>query len=134
MIVIDHHEAEAVIAQHVDSLLSQWHAWSAAQSASIGYPTTNCTCRMARASRQYDDQNGGLDAHVDSVLMQAVDSVVDSIAQPHQTALHILARNLHTRAAVWSSPRLPSDQMQRAALVAQARAMFTKALDRRGML
>jgi hypothetical protein len=127
-------EATESINQRINDLLAQWHAWSASASTATGYPTVNCTCRLARASRQYDDQNGGLDAHVDNVLMEAVDSVVESIEQPYRLALHMMARNLHTRSSVWTSPRLPADPAERAAMIARARALFMKALDRRSLL
>ena len=40
-----------VLAEHVSSLLAQWHAWSAGQSVVYGFPTVSSACRSARASR-----------------------------------------------------------------------------------
>lgn len=127
-------DAQRTLAEHVNSLLAQWHAWSAGQSLVHGYPTINTTCRIARSSRQYDDANGGLDAHIDHVLMEAVDGVIDAIADPWRSALSVQARNLHTGAQVWNSPRLPSCAMLRGELVAAARKKFVEGLLRRNLL
>ena len=127
-------EAQRTLAEHVNSLLAQWHAWSAGHSLVHGYPTINTTCRIARSSRQYDDANGGLDAHIDNVLMEAVDGVIDAIADPWRSALSVQARNLHTGAQVWNSPRLPSCAMLRGELVAAARKKFVDGLLRRNLL
>lgn len=122
------------LAEHINSLLSQWHAWSSQQIPVHGFPTVNATCRQSRTSRQYDDQNGGLDAHIDQVLMEAVDSVIDAIPQPWRTALAFQARNLHQNAQVWSSPRLPSCAVQRAGVVMEARKRFCNLLASRNLI
>jgi hypothetical protein len=131
---IDEQDAHRAIAEHVNSLLSQWHAWSAGHSVAHGYPTVNTTCRSARASRQYDDANGGLDAHIDHVLMEAVDGVIDAIADPWRSALSVQARNLHTGRQVWNSPRLPSCGMMRGQILMVARKKFVDGLARGGLV
>ena len=127
-------DQQRVLAEHVSSLLAQWHAWSSGHALTHGYPTINTTCRGARSSRQYDDANGGLDAHVDHVLMEAVDGVIDAICDPWRSALSVQARNLHTGAKVWNSPRLPSCAVQRAELLMVAREKFVNGLMRRNLL
>lgn len=140
--VLEHPEAQAIDAmdeerklhEHINSLLARWHSWSAGHGYGMGYPTTNAACRMTRASRQYDDANGGLDAQIDNVLMEAVDAVVNAIAQPWCTALQIQARNLHTGRAVWLSPRLPVCPRLRGQVLATARTKFLDGLAKAGML
>lgn len=127
-------DAERTIAEHINSLLAQWHAWSAGHSLTYGYPSVNTSCRSARSSRQYDDANGGLDAHIDHVLMEAVDGVIDTIADPWRSALSVQARNLHTGAQVWNSPRLPSCPKARGELLQVARKKFVDGLSRRNLL
>jgi hypothetical protein len=127
-------ESQRTLAEHVSDLLARWHCWSAGHSLVHGYPTQSSSCRAARASRQYDDENGGLDAHVDAVLMQAVDGVVDQIPDPWRTALAVQARNLHTGRQVWSSPRLPVCPMLRGQIVVQARRKFIEGLARGGLV
>lgn len=127
-------DQQRTLAEHVNSLLAQWHAWSSGHSMVHGYPTINTTCRGSRSSRQYDDANGGLDAHIDHVLMEAVDGVIDGIQDPWRSALSVQARNLQTGAQVWNSPRLPSCAMQRGELVMAARKKFVEGLSRRNLL
>jgi hypothetical protein len=127
-------DAQQQLAEHVSSLLAQWHAWSAGQGMTFGYPTINTTCRIARSSRQYDDANGGLDAHIDHVLMEAVDGVIDAITDPWRSALSVQARNLHTGAQVWNSPRLPSDPIELGKVLQAARKKFVDGLLRRNLL
>jgi hypothetical protein len=127
-------DTDRQMAEHINDLLSKWHAWSAGQLPVHGFPPVNATCRQSRTSRQYDDQNGGLDAHIDQVLMEAVDSVIDAIPQPWRTALSFQARNLHQNASVWSSPRLPSCAGQRTELVIAARKRFADLLASRNLI
>ena len=127
-------DQERTLAEHINSLLAQWHAWSAGHALTFGFPSVNTSCRSARSSRQYDDSNGGLDAHIDHVLMEAVDGVIDAIPDPWRSALSVQARNLQTGAQVWNSPRLPSCAMQRGELVMAARKKFVEGLSRLNLL
>lgn len=127
-------DQERVLAEHVSSLLAQWHAWSAGHALVHGYPTVNSTCRGSKSSRQYDDANGGLDAHIDHVLMEAVDGVIDALQDPWKAALSVQARNLSTGAQVWNSPRLPVCPVRRCDLLVAARKMFVMGLYRRNLL
>jgi hypothetical protein len=122
------------LAEHISDLLSQWHAWSSGHAMVYGFPTVNSSCRQSRSSRQYDDANGGLDAHIDHVLMEAVDSVIDAIAEPWRTALSVQARNLNTGRQVWSSPRLPVCPLRRGEMLELARKKFCEGLLRRNLL
>ena len=121
-------------AERINSLLSMWHWWASAGTFAAGYPSQTAACRQARASRQYDDANGGLDAYIDACLCEAVDAVLDAVEQPYRTALHIQARNLATGAQVWSSPRLPADREDRAQLLEKARTFFADRLAMAGLL
>lgn len=66
--------------------------------------------------------------------MEAVDAVIDSIPQPHRTALAFQARNLNSRVQVWSSPRLPLNWEERQILLMEARNMLTKGLIAKGVV
>lgn len=130
----DQEDAQRVISEHINYLLAQWHSWSAGHQITHGYPTINTTCRQARSSRQYDDANGALDAYIDHVVMEAVDGVIETVSEPYRSALSVQARNLHTGAQVWNSPRLPADPVQRGHVVVKAREMFVSGLTRRNLL
>lgn len=127
-------EAQRVVAENLNNLLCGWHKWSAGHSMVYGFPSVSSSCRGARASRQYDDANGSLDAHIDAVLMEAVDAVVYAIADPWRTALSVQARNLATGARVWTSPRLPVCPDARRVLLAEARGKFVKGLASAGLI
>lgn len=124
----------SVVDEDVNDLLVRWHQWAAGYEFAHGYASQSAMFRQTRSSRQYDDANGSLDAHVDAVLMEAVDAVASDVPQPHYTALAMFARNLSTGAQVWSSPRLPSDPIKRTQLVAEARKMFSDGLAKAGLI
>lgn len=118
----------------LNDLLSRWHRWSCGYTFGKGYPTADSACRSARASRQYDDQNGALDAVIEQRIMEAVDAAVYQLQQPYLTAIQVLARNLYCGAQVWQSPRLPRDPLARGALVGQARKQLAGRLMDRGVM
>lgn len=125
---------EADINQVLNDLLARWHVWSSSYSFGKGYPSVDSACRDSRTSRQYDDTNGALDAGVENRIMEAFDAAVWTIEQPHLTALQFQARNFHARVAVWKSPRLPDDDMERGVLLMEARNLLMRALARSGVM
>lgn len=125
---------EADINQVLNDLLARWHVWSSSYSFGKGYPSVDSACRDSRTSRQYDDTNGALDAGVENRIMEAFDAAVWTIEQPHLTALQFQARNFHARVAVWKSPRLPDDDMERGVLLMEARNKLMRALARSGVM
>lgn len=125
---------EADLSQVLNDLLARWHRWSSSYSFGKGYPSVDSACRDSRTSRQYDDTNGALDASVENKIMEAFDAVVWTIPQPHLTALQFQARNFHARRAVWTSPRLPTDEMERSILLMEARNKLMRALARSGVM
>lgn len=118
----------------LNDLLAKWHRYCAGYSYGKGYPSTDVSCRQSRTSRQYDYENGAMDASVDNAIMEAFDAAMDRVDQPWRTALSVQARNLHTGSAVWSSPRLPADPMERGAILLEARNKLMKALASCGVL
>lgn len=125
---------EADINQVLNDLLARWHVWSSSYCFGKGYPSVDSACRDSRTSRQYDDTNGALDAGVENRIMEAFDAAVWTIEQPHLTALQFQARNFHARVAVWKSPRLPDDDMERGVLLMEARNKLMRALARSGVM
>lgn len=118
----------------VNDLLARWHRWSRGYTFGKGYPTADIACRQSRTSRQYDDQNGALDAAIEDKIMEAVDSAVYHLEQPYLTAIQVLARNLYCTAQVWRSPRLPADPLERGQLIGEARAMLVTRFIERGLV
>lgn len=114
--------------------LARWHKWCSRYQFGKGYPSSDVTCRQSRTSKQYDYDNGAMDASVDDSIAEAFDAAMDRVEQPYRTALSIQARNLATGAAVWNSPRLPADPMERGALLLEARNKLLKVLAQDGVL
>jgi len=129
-----HEMTERELGEHLSDLLSRWHCWAAGHVYAAGFASVNAACRMARASRQYDDENGSIDAQIDVSLLEAVDAQIEEIPQPWRTALQVQARNLATGAQVWSSPRLPSNEQARRAVLVEARRQFAARLARAELL
>lgn len=127
-------ERTQTIEASLDALLIMWHTFASQEGVGWGYPSRAPASHQYRCSRQYDDTNGAIDGDVDRNIAQAVGHQVDKIADPHRTALHINARNLKTGVSVWSSPRLPTDQIERAHVVAAARNMLARRLMAEGLL
>lgn len=125
---------QADIDNILNDLLAKWHRYCAGYSYGKGYPSTDVSCRQSRTSRQYDYENGAMDASVDNAIMEAFDAAMDRVDQPWRTALSVQARNLHTGSAVWSSPRLPADPMERGVILLEARNKLMKALASCGVL
>jgi len=120
--------------QVLNDLLARWHHWSSSYSFGKGYPSVDSACRYSRTSRQYDDENGALDSAVDNKIMEAFDAAVWTIPQPYLTAIQFQARNFHTRAQVWNSPRLPKNEVERSVLLMEARNKLMRALARSGVM
>lgn len=117
----------------LNDLLSEWWDWHPEDIAQNGYYTVNAACRMYRPSRQRDDENGALDSDQHNSRMQAVDDAIEKMEQPWRTAVEFNARNLSTGLAVWFSPRLPPDDLERAHLLMHARAKLLLLLEAGGV-
>lgn len=118
----------------LNSLLVQWHRWGSRATMGKGYPSASASCKPARTSRQYDDCNGALDDALDDSVMVAFDVAADRVDQPWRTALQVQARNMSTGAAVWRSPRLPVDPLEREVLTMEARNKLMRELVKDGVL
>jgi hypothetical protein len=118
----------------LNALLEAWHRWASDERTAVGFPSVSPAFQQYRTSRQYDDGNGALDQDVDNVVLAGVEGCINSIPQPYRNALHINARNLCTGLSVWRSPRLPEDELARALMVSDARAMLIDILRERGLL
>lgn len=118
----------------LDDILSRWHCWAQHMPSEVGWHQVAQGFDQFRASRQYDDQNGALDALQWASVMEAVDFQVGEMRDPHRTAVHVMARNLYCGVSVWRSPRLPADVGARAKLMAEAREMVRERLIGAGVL
>lgn len=107
----------------LDELLSRWHHWAK------GYiPVPTCGAdpmfRNAKSSHSFTSADEVTDAAVEQTQMKALDFHVGEMQDPHRSAIYIHARNCYTGRAVWLSPRLPKDPMERAQILGDAKAML----------
>lgn len=94
----------------LDDLLSHWHRWQQLDSPAIGYVRTAAGCSQYRASRQYDDVNGSLDAELDNDTMEKVDFAATEMPDPYRSAIYAQAKCLSLGLAVFRSPRVPEGE------------------------
>lgn len=92
----------------LDDLLSQWAHWAHGEQASRGFGNSAAGFSLYRASRQYDDCNGGLDAEIDKSTMRTIDFQVSQMQDPYRAAIHMNAKNLSAGREVFRSPRIPT--------------------------
>lgn len=113
--------AECDISHAVSDILSEWHHWC---SGYLGVPRIGSSAifRQARSPRGWDSIQDIVEREIDYDRMAAVDFHIGEMSPLHRTALQIEARNLATGRSVWASARLPADHMERARIVAAARA------------
>jgi hypothetical protein len=128
------HPTQDDINQKLNDLLAKWHAWSQSYSLGKGYPSSDPIFGHSKSASHWDSRNGALDAVVDGKIMEAFDAVIWQVPRPHLTALQFLARNLASRAQVWTSPYLPKDEDERAVLLMEARNMLLRRLARSGVM
>lgn len=114
----------------VDEWLKMWHSWASSVRSTGGYPGVAAGCGMYRASKQYDDTNGALDALADIAEAQAVNSVIGKMQPLHQAALEMEAKNLCSK-RVWQSARIPLADVAR--VVAEARQLLWDGMEREGL-
>jgi hypothetical protein len=122
-------ETDAIL----DDLLSRWHSWCKGASY-INPISADPMFRNAKSGRAWETQYEIAENQLNADTMEAIDFEVGEIAEPHRSAIYANARNLASRHAVWTSPRLPTDPKARALVVLEARILITKRLLRAGIM
>lgn len=106
-------------------LLCLWWKAESQWNPVEGYPAECPSCRDYRTSRQYDGDNGASDTDATGRIIRHIAGVVQSIDEPHRSALYYVARNRAINVGAWVSVRLPEDESERALLVADAIELFS---------
>lgn len=118
--------------QILDDLLSRWHAWS--RGFKLSAQAMNPVFRQAlRAKGEQTLEAIAEDSWLNGT-MKEIDFQVSEMSDPHRTAIYINARNCYTGRSVWISPRLPSDPVARAEVLATARAELVRRLMQAGVM
>lgn len=89
----------------LDDILSRLHRYQSRSKPSRGYNSKALVCGDFRTSRQYDYENGAIDAENELSEMRAVEFQVNEMDEPFRTAIHKEAQRLHIGRAVIRSPR-----------------------------
>ena len=117
----------------LDDLLAAWHKWARRQQP----PGAIKACPMfkcAKSPRGWDSTHDLVDEELEGDRMEAIDFHVGEMPPIQRAALQINARKLATGHHVWFSARLPSDPLERAVILLDARAALVVRLNRSGVL
>lgn len=128
---------KTAIDNRLDDLLVMWHEYRSGYSGARGFSGRDATCRDFQTPTHWDWKNGALDGRVDAITAKAVSDAIDRIPNTPRrwnTALAFEARNLASRAAVWTSPVLPTNREELEVLVLEARTMLLVELRKDGIL
>lgn len=106
--------------QILDDLLSRWHSWARGFQICAA-PGADPMFRNVKSGRAWETQYEINEQEINASTMEGIDFEVGEMVEPHRSAIYAHARNLASRHAVWSNPRLPQDPVARALLVTEAR-------------
>ena len=118
-----HNDSKAIL----DDILSRWHAHCKGYSV-VPVCGADPMFRDAKCRGGWDSASDVMDDAINAKIMRTVDFEVGELIEPYRSAIYVTARNLCTGNAVWNSPRLPVDQMERGVIVVEARRQITKRL------
>ena len=118
----------------LDDLLMRWWSWKPRIQPARGHGSVALGFESFRVTRQYDDQNGALYEDEEEQIMRAVEREVNFLETHHRTVIYVMARALTMGVLVFSSPRLPSDRVERERLVKQARGCLAARLISSGLM
>ena len=128
---------DALMAPEQDSilsdLLSRWHQWARGYSP---VPTQGCApmFRQHITPKGWDSTADIVDSTLDDTTMKTIDFQVAEMQEPHRSAIYMHARNCYTGHKVWTSPRLPTDALERGMVVCDAKAMLLARLRTAGVV
>lgn len=120
----------------LNRLLACWCEWTQGYRHTRGYSGSDSTCRDYNTPTHWDWSNGAQDERADQQRMRGVDAAIKRVPnepRPWRLAIEFNAMNLHSEAAVWSSPRLPSGP-ELEVLTLEARNMLLRELREEGVM
>lgn len=118
----------------LDDLLADWHIWSSGYSVVPMYGA--CAMFKAAKSPKHHDTTADIaDDAIHRLNMDAMDFTIlgdksgyGGLVEPYRAAVTCYARNLVSKVAVWASPRLPTDRLERIAITNKALEMLENKL------
>lgn len=124
-----HNDSDAIL----DDLLARWHHHCKSYSP-IPVRGADPMFRNAKSGKGWDTTSEVIEDEINGKMMKAIDFQVGEMAEPHRTAIYILARNCYTGRNVWLSNRLPQEPAVLAIVVREARNMLTRRLMAAGVM
>lgn len=122
----------------LNDLLVRWHRWQAGFS-----PVPTCSAdpmfRNVKSGKTWDSTHQVIRDELDGSTMEAIDFHVGELPdvpmkQPYRSAIYMIAKNLHARANVWESARVPKDPLERGVIYMEARNMLIRRLMAAGVM
>lgn len=127
------------IMTEINQLLADWHNWSS-KTQVVSYPGKCAMFSQSQSPRHWDTASDIDDSHIQQSTMQAIDFAVlgdakgqGGLVEPQRTAILVKARNLAT-CHVFTSPRLPQCQIERAKITNEALQALERKLRISGVL
>lgn len=117
----------------LDDILARWHHHCKLFRV-VRSPSADPMFRQALSSKGWDETSDIAEAEINRKIMKAVDFQVSEMVDPYRAAIYAVARNCYTGHAVWQSPRLPKDPLERGAIVVEARSLLLRRLMAAGVL
>ncbi len=103
----------AIAADEIDAVLTDWYEWSQAYQPVAGYSGADSTCRDFRISNQwmdYEDLSVTVDRQLRAATGEAVDPIVLALPVRHRIAVQTAVRNFAVGLTLYRNPRFPETQ------------------------
>lgn len=117
----------------VDDLLARWHRWGRSEPVAAGYAGVSAMFRDTPSAWSAYDRDNEAEDTAEAAIMQGVDAAIQRIENPWRLCIQFEARNLSSRAQVWSSKQLPSGEAL-AVIKIEARSKLLRELHRDGLV
>lgn len=122
-------ETDAIL----DDLLARYHVWARGFRLCPS-PGADPMFRNVKSGRGWDSTQDIIEDEISNSTMESLDFEIGEMPEPKRSAIYANARNLASRHAVWTSPRLPTDPAERALLVLEARTTLMRRLFAAGVM
>lgn len=121
-------ESDAIL----DDLLSRWHGFC--RGYQPGEHSANPMFKDSLRGKGEQTIEAIAEDQLWAGVFKAMDFHVSQMEEPFRTAIYLNARNCYTGRSVWQSPRLPTDVIERAEIVAKARSQIRTRLQLAGVM
>lgn len=128
---------DSTINRKLDELLIRWHRHTTGYQLTSGWAGTSGMFRHAPEGRRYYDPEGQREQELkrgEKFSMDRITFCIYQLEQPWRNCIQIEARNLCSKAAVWTSALLPSNKAELEVVRLEARNRVSRLLLDAGLL